>query len=101
MAYAVLQFHSTEWLPKDWGIKDVFVRQENARAPQINTIYLSRKFDNITTPPARRKMPWIRNEIIYSLALALLEIIYCQPISSMVQQAVQNGSVSTAGLPDP
>ncbi|KAK6510261.1 hypothetical protein TWF481_004978 [Arthrobotrys musiformis] len=101
MAYAVLQFHSTEWLPKDWGIKDVFVRQENARAPQINTIYLSRKFDNITTPPARRKMPWIRNEIIYSLALALLEIIYCQPISSMVQQAIQNGSVSTAGLPDP
>ncbi|KAF3189645.1 hypothetical protein TWF225_002782 [Orbilia oligospora] len=86
MAYAVLQFHSTAWLQEDWGIKDVFVRQENSRAAQISTIYLSRKFDRLKSAPARRNMPWIRNEIIYSLGLALLEIIYCQPISAMVQQ---------------
>ncbi|KAK6499477.1 hypothetical protein TWF506_004107 [Arthrobotrys conoides] len=86
MAYAVLQFHSTAWLQEDWSIKDVFVRQENSRASQITTIYLSRKFDRLRSAPARRNMPWIRNEIIYSLGLALLEIIYCQPISSMVQQ---------------
>lgn len=86
MAYAVLQFHCTAWLQEDWGIKDVFVRQENPRAPQITTIYLSRKFDRLKTIPVRRNMPWIRNDIIYSLGLALLEIIYCQPISAMIQQ---------------
>ncbi|KAK6351998.1 hypothetical protein TWF718_005147 [Orbilia javanica] len=98
MAYAVLQFHSTSWLQEDWGIKDVFVREENPRIPQITTMYLSRKFDNLTTVPARRNMPWIRNGMIYSLGLALLEIIYCQPISAMIQQANYGFGVSPTDL---
>ena len=88
LAKAVLQYHSTSWLPQAWTLQDVayFTDTSQADASDIsdalNSLHLSNRFpdyDSLETEPKQESLDLkhtfgIRNLTLAKLGVALLEI---------------------------
>lgn len=84
LASAVLQLHDTPWLSKSWNLKDIlFINNDTKALPPLSQPYVSRLF----TPRAKSQDPTMsrsrcfgKNEMVFALGVALLELSYCKPI---------------------
>ncbi|KAF2136881.1 uncharacterized protein K452DRAFT_362231 [Aplosporella prunicola CBS 121167] len=82
LAATVLQLCETPWLPEDWQLNELYL-DDRAEEQQL---YILKTFDPATTcqmhPSKRRMRSIIRNETLFALGVALLELAYGQPLSS-------------------
>ncbi|MCJ1467892.1 hypothetical protein MMC07_006517 [Pseudocyphellaria aurata] len=86
LASAVLQLHDTPWLRNNWTMEDVMFINDNASTmSSLGQPYVSKIF---TPTPSDQDLkvsrpPWItKNEMVYALGIALLELSYAKPIMS-------------------
>lgn len=91
LAKSVLHFHGT-WLQEQWGTQDIlFIRTKEALHPRYQHPYLVRRVSSIRQPEiddsashngkSRQQMT---NEILFPLALVLIELSLGSSISSLI-----------------
>jgi hypothetical protein len=72
---AVLQHHSTTWLPQQWGAQNVFLRPGSAYSPKS---YFEARFAQ--SAAGRAQKPWeppcVRNLTLHNLAIILIELAH-------------------------
>ncbi|CAI6342536.1 unnamed protein product [Periconia digitata] len=116
LAMAVLQYHSTSWLPDDWGLSDIAyfpadipnkpdtpATSEDSITQALQTLHLSTEFPEKTSashpglandPEQLRYMYGIRNLVLAKLGVSLLEIgtkqdlATCNPDSLLTSERV-------------
>ncbi|KAL8630580.1 hypothetical protein Q9189_003670 [Teloschistes chrysophthalmus] len=84
LASAVLQLYNTPWLPTAWSSNDIFILKPSAGNTLPSQFYASRTFRSPSAQAARaRTRRCIKNEMVFALGVALLEISYGQPLLSL------------------
>jgi hypothetical protein len=84
LASTVLQLYDTPWLPMVWGTDDIFMLKATTWSTLSSQFYVSRTFDSPpmqTTMAKRRRC--VKNETVFALGVALLELSYGQPLHSL------------------
>lgn len=89
LASSVLQFHGS-WLKTQWGTQDILLRTGEARKKVADSIYLIQRTpslpNRLDTPMSQQNSTsthLIRNEILFPLGLALVELSLGQTIASL------------------
>lgn len=86
LASAVLQLHDTPWLSKSWNMKDILLIDHNTKATSpLGQPYVSKVFTPIRSSQdstISRSSCFTKNEIVFALGIALLELSHGKPISS-------------------
>ncbi|KAK0732478.1 hypothetical protein B0T21DRAFT_196453 [Apiosordaria backusii] len=83
LASAVLRFHATGWLPDTWELHQVLFFQSHTGLAPTDQPYISKRFTDQTAQPSTsltRKSPAVRNQVLWSLGIALLELCDERPI---------------------
>ncbi|KAH8685342.1 hypothetical protein BGZ61DRAFT_480082 [Ilyonectria robusta] len=84
LAMSVLQFHTTPWLPERWTSQDVVFLGADASRNPADLTHISKSFlpKGSSHSQAKRRAPrkFIKNETIFSLGLALVEISTGTPL---------------------
>ncbi|KAH0559894.1 hypothetical protein GP486_003586 [Trichoglossum hirsutum] len=86
---AVLQHHSTRWLPQDWGTQNVFLRPGSAYSPMPY-------FEACFSQPAAGKVqkPWkppcVRNLTLHNLAIVLIELAHNDSLDHLMNDEERN-----------
>ncbi|ORX96345.1 hypothetical protein BCR34DRAFT_619709 [Clohesyomyces aquaticus] len=84
LAISVLQLHGTPWLPEVWGIKDIFILQGHT-GDLLPSAYVSRTFSSPSAEQAAAKRRrCVKNEQVFALGVALLELAYGSPLHSHI-----------------
>ncbi len=91
LATAVLQFHSTPWLNKEWRSRDVvfFGIRDLSQDPLCEPFLTSRvsararQQASILAVPASNTRSLIRNRTLYNLGVLLLELAYNSPLHAL------------------
>lgn len=84
LASAVLQLYNTPWLPKTWDIKDIFMLKTSTGSALPSLFYVSQTFDSTTTAAAiAKRRRCVKNEMVFALGVALLELSHGQPLLSL------------------
>jgi len=78
LASAVLQLHDTHWLRRSWTLEDILVMDNNELCVSCNFDDASQNHPPSTTNTA----VILRNETLFALGEALLELVYQVPLSS-------------------
>jgi hypothetical protein len=99
LASSVLQLHETPWLDQSWGKDSIFFVKRPGMAV-YDQPFVSQHFSQ-TLPIATTGMPTfmsriIRNQPLYALGVALIELWYGKPISELHKD--EDGPQST-GIP--
>jgi hypothetical protein len=78
LASVVLQLHGTSWLSKSWTLDDIFT----LGGDELCVVYTCGQtgHKNTTTTAASDSTDILRNETLFSLGEALLELAYQQPV---------------------
>lgn len=83
MALAVLSLYDTPWIDKVWGLKDMeFINTEKG-VPLVKKVYVSKLFHPTPSLPQQsnsKKKNLVKNEMVFALGVALIELAYGQPI---------------------
>lgn len=87
LAASVLQLHDTPWLPQRWDTKDIFLLREHSGSPFPSHFYVSKTFTSSSTNRTVNRRCLIENETVLALGIALLELSYCAPLSSLANPA--------------
>lgn len=86
LASAVLQLHDTPWLSKSWNMKDILFINHNTKAtsplgqPYVSKVFTPTRCSQDST--ISRSRCFTKNEIVFALGIALLELSHGKPISS-------------------
>ncbi|KAH0543123.1 hypothetical protein FGG08_002549 [Glutinoglossum americanum] len=84
LAFAVLQLHDTPWLSRSWGMKDIyFIKSKEISL--VSQPYVSKSFAPTPCPKQSTQLKsrsFIKNEMVFALGIALLELSYGKPILS-------------------
>lgn len=84
LASAVLQLYDTPWLPTAWSSNDIFILKTSAGNTLPSQFYALRTFRSPSAQVARaRTRRCIKNEMVFALGVALLELSYGQPLLSL------------------
>lgn len=84
LASAVLQLYDTPWLPTAWSSDDIFVLKTSAGNTLPSQFYTSRTFRSPSAHAAIVKARrCVKNEMVFALGVALLELSYRQPLLSL------------------
>jgi hypothetical protein len=84
LASSVLQLHDTRWLSCTWGAEDIFFLRNQSSEMILSQFYVSQTFMSgsqtapATIPPRRL----VRNEMVFALGIALLELAHGTSVSS-------------------
>ena len=84
LASSLVQLHSTPWLGRSLDLNDVRLISSSGASTTTGTLYISRIFDAIScsqTPPTSKAL--IKNEGVFALGVALLELSYGQSLLSL------------------
>lgn len=102
LAQAVLHFHKTAWLQDSWDSRTILVRRSKGpRAPTSNADSALEVFatTNIYSPTANYNLAptspnplVIRNRLLFSLGVVLIELAYEKPLASMIDQIDRIGT---------
>lgn len=115
LSSGILQFHGS-WLKAQWRTKDIMLRRRSeSQNKSLDSIYLVQQTppenaNQVGTPTAQQNSPpthLIRNEILFPLVLALVELSLGQTIASLRKpedgdpvEAVANLKTAHRLLPD-
>jgi hypothetical protein len=85
---AVLQHHSTTWLPPTWNSSNIYLIQESGSPTQtaLTKAYLEARFSKLPATPTTKpwKQPCVRNLTLHNLAIVLIELAYSQPLEDLM-----------------
>ncbi|EON64792.1 hypothetical protein W97_04025 [Coniosporium apollinis CBS 100218] len=87
LATAVLTLCNTSWLRESWCFGDIYFVEENQRVSLANQPYVSANFvlaptsQQTVQTASRPVLLQVKNQMIFSLGAALLEISYGKPLS--------------------
>jgi hypothetical protein len=88
LASSVLQLHETPWLDEDWG-KDSILFVERPGQIHYDQPFVSQNMDAPSQPRVSTASSlmscFIRNQTLYALGVALIELYYRKPISDLHQ----------------
>lgn len=88
LASSVLQLHETPWLEEQWGRETIFFVNRTGK-PQYDQPFVSQRFRGAVQPAAsvvpHRMGRIIRNQTLYALGVALIELYYRKPIAELRQ----------------
>lgn len=87
LASAVLQLHSTPWINDKWDLSDILSPDSQTLQP-----YLSTQTSLPSSP-----VPWVQNQLIFTLGLSLLELSFATKLSTLIAPA----ELDTAGQATP
>jgi len=84
MASSVLQLNGTPWLPRKWDTRDILILKDHS-GDFLPAAYVSRTFapDQDTAAHVRRNI-YTRNEQVFALGVALIELAYGSPLLSFI-----------------
>lgn len=85
LASAVLQLHDTPWLSNSWNMKDILFIEKNTKATSPRgQPYVSKIFTPTSSEDSAISSPvcFIKNDMVFALGIALLELSWGKPISS-------------------
>ncbi|KAF1844870.1 uncharacterized protein K460DRAFT_376448 [Cucurbitaria berberidis CBS 394.84] len=90
LASSVLQLHETPWLDENWGKDTIFFVKRPGRA-LYDQPFVSQNF-NQTTPTPKTETPnamsrIIRNQTLYALGVALIELWYGKTLAELHKDA--------------
>ncbi|KAE9375901.1 hypothetical protein N431DRAFT_481106 [Stipitochalara longipes BDJ] len=97
LAFSLLQLHTTPWLGHSLDLSDVRLIANSNSSTAIDAMYISRGFSSKTSTsnkPSSRS--FIKNEQVFALGVALLELSYGQPLLSLKTDADPDPSIGTA-----
>lgn len=84
LAYAILQLEKTPWLCSNWDLKDIHF--SDSEAGTHHHLWISKSFYRGALPTRNagkaKKQSIIKNDSLFSLGVALLELAYGRPLSS-------------------
>lgn len=84
LASAVLQLYNTPWLSTAWTSNDILMLRATTGDALLSDFYISRTFGPTTTSIAiEKRRRCVKNELVFSLGVALLELSYRQPLLSL------------------
>jgi len=90
LASSVLQLHETPWLEDNWGKENIFFINRPGKT-HYDQPFVSQHFNTTTqnaTPAVPNQMSCIiRNQTLYALGVALIELWYRKPIDELYQDA--------------
>ncbi|KIW53058.1 hypothetical protein PV05_08657 [Exophiala xenobiotica] len=102
LAQAVLHFHQTAWLQDSWDSRTILVaRRDSSHATEVSAYSPPEVFatTKIYSPAARQALVSpssnslvIRNRLLFSLGVVLLELAYEKPLAAMVDQIDRVGT---------
>lgn len=88
LASSVLQLHATPWLSQSWDLNDIRLISNSTGPGTIGAAYISRSFGSAGAVQASPKpRSFVKNEPIFALGVALLELSYGQPLLSLKTDA--------------
>jgi hypothetical protein len=111
LAMTVLQYHSTSWLPRNWGLQDVCYFSEPGQSPEddisktLQSLHLSTQFPTQTpTSPSQlaedvsnlNYLYGIRNLTLAKLGVALVEIGQQKEIGSLGSNSASHEVIISA-----
>ena len=83
LASAVLQLCNTPWLPTTWSSKDIFMLRTMTGSTLPSHFYVSQTFGSSDSKAAiAKRRRCVKNEMVFALGVALLELSYGQPLAS-------------------
>lgn len=86
LAFAVLQLHDTPWLSENWKLEDILSISDNTIAtshlgqPYVSKIFMPTASSHDSTSSQSCFLK--KNEVVFALGKALLELSYGRPILS-------------------
>ncbi|RPA81029.1 hypothetical protein BJ508DRAFT_415050 [Ascobolus immersus RN42] len=84
LANAVLQFHDTPWLRPDWTTEDVEFILDGSPSLNLAQPIISKDFNRCSQLESSKKpSQLVKNQAVFSLGLALLELYMGKPIEAM------------------
>jgi len=84
LASAVLQLYKTPWLSTAWTSNDILMLRAATGDALLSDFSISRTFGPTTTSIAiEKRRCCVKNELVFSLGVALLELSYRQPLLSL------------------
>ncbi|ORY02185.1 hypothetical protein BCR34DRAFT_605665 [Clohesyomyces aquaticus] len=91
LASAVLQLHDTPWLPRSWDTKDIFILRSLTGAMLPSHFYVSQTFTpSGTTQTSKKRRRCVKNEMVFALGIALLELSHGRPVLSFKEAEDMN-----------
>ena len=82
MASSVLQLNGTPWLPQRWDTRDILILKDHS-GNFLPPAYVSRTFaPNQDTTVYMERNIYVRNEQVFALGVALIELAYGSPLLS-------------------
>ncbi|KAF8246381.1 hypothetical protein K440DRAFT_632076 [Wilcoxina mikolae CBS 423.85] len=85
LASAVSQLHDTPWLSESWGMKDIYFINDRKGTSLFDQPYVSKSFapaPNSQQSTQSKSRCFIKNEMVFALGVALLELSYGKPLLS-------------------
>jgi hypothetical protein len=83
LASSVLQLHDTSWLPRAWETSHIFFLKDRGGTVIPSQFYVSRTFTSASqSAPAATRRRLVKNEMVFALGVALLELAHGVSISS-------------------
>jgi len=91
LATAVLQFHATLWLPSVWDSQRILLSEDppsdatdGIRAPELYAMArINKPLPYHQPPSATPSQLVVRNQLLFSLGIVLLELAYQRPLASL------------------
>jgi hypothetical protein len=84
LASSVLQLHDTPWLPRTWSTKDILFLENSDGGTIPSQFYASQTFTSESQSNAAVKHRRVfKNEVVFTLGVALLELAYGSSILSL------------------
>lgn len=83
LASSILQLHDTPWLPRAWETKDIFFLKNHGGNVIPSQFYVSQTFTSASqVAAAAKRRRLVKNEMVFALGVALLELSYGASIIS-------------------
>lgn len=83
LASSILQLYDTPWLPQSWGTKDIFILQGHS-GDLLPSAYVSLTFSPSAIQTAAKRRRCVKNEQVFALGVALLELAHGSPLLSHI-----------------
>jgi hypothetical protein len=94
---AVLQHHSTTWMPSTWSINKIYLISAAGRLSRTDftAAFLAAKFTKSPSPQTAKpfRPPFVRNLTLHNLAIVLIELAHGKPIEELMndeEKAIAN-----------
>lgn len=89
LAAAVLQLHTTPWIPNSWSMDEIYLignggDQSQTKHPYVSTLFASKSGPISQAPQSKNEPAPSHNPIVFALGVMLLELHFGKPLDSFI-----------------